>query len=255
MCTVSLRRGAGGLLLTMNRDERMDRAPEEAPRRIPGESDRPSWIAPFDGASGGTWIGVNDRGVAACLLNGYAPADEGMRGRPGVPSRGSIVPRILEDQDGSRPPALREEIDFSAYPSFTLLVVAADGGEIVRWSHGGGIEREPVPEGWSLLTSSSWREPDVALYRRAAFEAWLREGGAGIEGVPLLHLRAEPGQERSAPFMTRTRSATRSITQIHVLPGSGEARLTWWPRPAGGDVDPHHPGASLGLALTAPSPR
>ena len=37
MCTVTLRCGAGALLLTMNRDERYERAPEEAPRRIPGE--------------------------------------------------------------------------------------------------------------------------------------------------------------------------------------------------------------------------
>src|SRR5262245_7611818 len=151
MCTVTVRRGAGELLLTMNRDERLDRAPEEPPRRIPGEVDRPSWMAPFDGATGGTWIGVNDRGVAACLLNGYSPADEALRGTPGVPSRGSIIPRILEDQDGSRPVALRDAIDFSAYPSFTLLVVSADGGEVVHWSHGGRIERAPVGEGWSWL--------------------------------------------------------------------------------------------------------
>jgi len=255
MCTVTVRREGGGLLLTMNRDERMDRAAEEPPRRIPGEVDRPSWIAPFDGATGGTWIGVNDRGVAACILNGYGPLDGGLRGRPGVPSRGSIIPRILEDQDGTGPVALRDAIDFSAYPSFTLLVVAARGGEIVRWSHGEGIAREAVPEGWSVLTSSSWDEPHVARFRREAFASWLASGAVQIEGIPLVHLHVEPGTERSGPFMTREDSATRSITQVRVLPGSGEASLAWWPRVASAAIDPHRPGATLSLPLAAPASR
>ena len=239
----------------MNRDERLDRAAEEPPRRIPGEVDRPSWMAPFDGATGGTWIGVNDRGVAACLLNGYSPADEALRGKPGVPSRGSIIPRILEDQDGSRPVALRDAIDFSAYPSFTLLVVSADGGELVQWSHGGRIEREPVEEGWTLLISSSWREPEVARFRREAFEAWRREGERDVEGLPVLHLLAPRGDERSAPLMTREDAATRSITQVHVAAGAGEAWLRWWPRRQGEVPDPHHPGAVMSLALATPSAR
>ena len=255
MCTVTVRRRPGELVLTMNRDERLDRAPEEPPRRIPGEVDRPSWMAPFDGATGGTWIGVNDRGIAACLLNGYSPADEVLRGRPGVPSRGSIIPRILEDQDGSRPVALRDALDFSAYPSFTLLVVSAEGGELVRWNHGGRIEREPVAEGWTLLTSSSWREPEVAQARRQAFDAWLRDGAGDTEGIPLLHLLSPAGEERSAPLMTRTDSATRSITQVRVAAGTGEAWLRWWPRALGEAPDPHHPAASMSLPLATPSPR
>jgi hypothetical protein len=254
MCTVTVRRGDGGLLLTMNRDERLDRAAEEAPRRIPGEVDRPSWVASFDGASGGTWIGVNDRGVAACLLNGYGPADEKLLGGKGVPSRGSIIPRILEDQDGTAPVALRDAIDFSAYPSFTLLLVSPRGGEIVRWSHGDRISREPVAEGWTLLTSSSWNEPEVARFRRDAFEAWLREGAPEIDGLPRLHLHAPDGQGRSSPFMTREESATRSITHVRVFPETGEARLTWWPRPTGGAIDPRHPAVSLGLPLATVAP-
>jgi len=91
MCTVTLRCGASSLVLTMNRDERLERSPEEAPRLISGDALRPSWLAPFDGASGGTWIGVNERGVASCVLNGYEPADEGLRGDPSVPSRGTIL--------------------------------------------------------------------------------------------------------------------------------------------------------------------
>src|SRR5215831_3504434 len=159
MCTVTLRCGGGSLVLTMNRDERLDRAPEQPPRLIAGDGDRPAWIAPFDGESGGTWIGVSERGVAACVLNGYAESDELLQGKRGVPSRGSLIPRVLEDQDGVGAAALRGAIDLSAYASFTMLVTAAEGGEVVRWRHGGPLEREPVGPGWTLLTSSSWSEP------------------------------------------------------------------------------------------------
>lgn len=249
MCTVTLRCGREGLLLTMNRDERVDRAPEEMPRRIPGDGDRPSWIAPFDGATGGTWIGVNDRGVAACLLNGYAEGDAALRGRPGVPSRGSIVPRFLEDQDGAGPARVRATLDFSAYPSFTLLVVSAAGGEVVRWRHGGGIERETIDPGWTLLTSSSWNEPEVAAFRRRAFDLWRETGEETRGGLPRFQIETAPGDERSSPFMTRTESATRSVTQVRV--GAHDARLRWWPRHGLDPIDPEAPRADISLALSA----
>ena len=252
MCTVTLRCGAGSLLLTMNRDERLDRAPEEPPRLISGDASRPSWLAPFDSASGGTWIGVNQRGVASCVLNGYEPADEGLRTDPSVPSRGSIIPRILEEQDGVGPALLPGALDFSAYPSFTLIVASPDGGEIVRWRRGAGLTREVVPQGLTFLTSSSWNEPDVALWRKRAFDAWRAGGEPDADGVPALHLVVPAGDEATAPFMTREKSATRSVTQVRVDPSRQVVSLVWWPRDGVAPLDLKRPGASLELEL-APS--
>lgn len=236
----------------MNRDERWDRAPEQAPRFIPGEPGRPGWVAPFDSASGGTWIGVNDRGVAACMLNGFAPADRALRGDPSVPSRGSIIPRILEEQGGDGPARVPANLDFSAYPSFTLLVVSAQGGEIVRWEHGGALTTEPVPMGWSFLTSSSWNEPEVTAWRRRAFESWRDAGAPTIHEIPTWHLLAPDGEEASSPFMTRTNAATRSITVVRVDADLASARLVWWPRATSDPIEPEHPGGVLELALVAP---
>lgn len=249
MCTVTLRCGGGSLTLTMNRDERWDRAPEEPPRRIPGEPGRPTWLAPFDSASGGTWIGVNDGGIAACVLNGYAPGDETLFGNPAVPSRGSIIPRILEELDGRGPARLQGAFDFSAYASFTLLVASKDGGEVVRWRHGGELTREAVGAGWLLLTSSSWNEPEVAVWRRRAFEAWLADGEPAVHGLPKFHVHAPPGDEASAPFMTRAKSATRSVTQVRVDAARRTAELIWWPRPGSGTIEPAQPGGVFGLPL------
>jgi hypothetical protein len=235
----------------MNRDERRERAAEQPPRLITGDPERPAWIAPFDGESGGTWIGVSSRGVAACVLNGYAESDEALRGKRGVPSRGSLIPRILEDQEGVGPAVLRGAIDVSAYPSFTLLVATALGGEVVRWRHGGPLERDPIGTGWTLLTSSSWHEPEVAAWRRRAFDDWRAAGERMDLGVPVLHVLAPPGLESSAPFMTREHSATRSITQVRVMPGEdAAAELRWWPRRGADPIDLSSPSSSLVLPLT-----
>ena len=249
MCTVTLRCGAGSLLLTMNRDERFERAPEEAPRRISGDAARPSWLAPFDSGSGGTWIGVNERGVASCVLNGYEPADEGLRGDPSVPSRGSIIPRILEEQDGVGPARLPGGLDFSAYPSFTLLVASPDGGEIVRWRRGTGLTCENVRPGLTFLSSSSWNEPEVSVRRRRAFDAWRAAGEPEQDGLPTLHLVAPAGEEATASFMTRETTATRSITQVRVDSFGQVASLSWWPRHGVAAIDSENPGASLKLEL------
>jgi hypothetical protein len=249
MCTVTLRCGAGSLLLTTNRDERYERAPEQEPRRIPGEPGRPAWLAPFDSASGGTWIGINERGVSSCLLNGYEPDDEALLGNPATPSRGSIIPRILEGQDGGGPVRLPNALDFSAYPSFTLVVASKDGGEIVRWRRGSGLTREEIAPGWTFLTSSSWKEPEVALWRRRVFDAWRAAGEPELNGLPSLHVDAGVGLPEGAVFMTRAESATRSITQVRVDPGSAVASLTWWPRLGRLPIDPAKPAASLTLEL------
>ena len=251
MCTVTLRCGAGALSLTMNRDERYERAPEEPPRRIPGEPGRPAWLAPFDSLSGGTWIGVNECGVVGCVLNGYEPADEALGGAILVPSRGSIIPSILEEQDGLGRAQLPAALDFSAYPSFTLLVASKDGGEIVRWRRGIGLAREVVSQGLTFLTSSSWNAPEVALRRRQAFDAWRAEGEPELHGLPTFHVVTRPGDEGVAPFMTRDVSATRSITSVQVDASRGLTSLTWWPRGHVTAIDPEYPGASLTIPLVA----
>jgi hypothetical protein len=249
MCTVTLRCGAGSLLLTMNRDERLERAPEEPPRRIPGEPGRPSWLAPFDSASGGTWIGVNERGVASCVLNGYEPGDEALRGQPAVPSRGAIIPRILEEQDGVGAARLPEALDFSAYPSLTLLVVSRRGGEIARWRRGEGLGRETVGVGWTFLTSSSWNEPEVEIWRRERFDAWRADGERDDHGIPAVHLAVPDGRETWASFMTRATSATRSVTQIRIDSPGQVARLAWWPRRGAAVIDAASPAAEIALPL------
>ena len=69
--------------------------------------------------------------------------------------------------------------------------------------------------------------------------------------MPTLHLDAPAGGETSAPFMTREKSATRSITQVRVDGSRNVASLLWWPRCGTAVIDPASPGASLELELAS----
>ena len=89
----------------------------------------------------------------------------------------------------------------------------------------------------------------MALWRRGAFDAWLADGQPEVQGLPALHLVARAGEEASAPFMTRERSATRSITQVRVDGPRGAASLTWWPRVAAAPIDPAQSGVLVEFAL------
>jgi hypothetical protein len=115
------------------------------------------------------------------------------------------------------------------------------------------MTREAVSLGWTFLTSSSWNEPEVAVHRAAAYEAWRHEGPRRFAGSPRCICRAPPGEEARSPFMTRDTSATRSITTIRVEPDRAEAKLVWWPRHAASKIDPSVPEPKSASRWLAPS--
>ena len=69
MCTLVLLRRPGHpwpLLLAANRDEMVDRPWAPPGRHWP---DRPEVVAGLDRTAGGSWLGLNDHGVVAAILN------------------------------------------------------------------------------------------------------------------------------------------------------------------------------------------
>jgi uncharacterized protein with NRDE domain len=85
MCTVVILRRPGHawpLLLAANRDEMKDRPWQPPARHWP---DRPQVVAGLDELAGGTWLGLNDDGLAAGVLNrrGSLGPELDMRSRAG----------------------------------------------------------------------------------------------------------------------------------------------------------------------------
>src|SRR6185295_1626446 len=95
MCTVVLLSRPGHawpVLIGANRDEMVDRAWDPPARHW---ADRPEVIAGRDRLAGGSWLGINDHGVVACVLNRRHTLGPDAHKR----SRGELVLEALDHAD------------------------------------------------------------------------------------------------------------------------------------------------------------
>ena len=118
MCTVIVSINPGHrwpLLIAANRDERLDR-PWQAPGRH--WSDHPQIVGGRDGLGGGSWLAVNDKGVAAAVLNrvgSLGPA-------PGKRTRGDLpLVGLSHDTAGAAAEAVAS-LDAGAMRSYNMVV-------------------------------------------------------------------------------------------------------------------------------------
>lgn len=161
MCTVVLLRRPGHawpLLLAANRDERVDRAWDPPARHWP---DRAEVVAGRDREAGGTWLGVNDHGVVAAVLN-----RSGSLGRVADKrSRGELPLDALDFEDAAGAADALANLDAGAYRSFNLIVAdARDAFWVKGEAHGAAVVAR-APEGVSVLTAHDLN--DVAASPRA----------------------------------------------------------------------------------------
>jgi hypothetical protein len=150
MCTVVLLRRPGAtwpLLLAANRDELQSRPWRPPARHWP---ERPDVVAGLDVQAGGSWLGVNDDGVVAAVLN--RPGSLGPAA--GKRSRGELVLEALDHADAAAAAAALADLDPDAYRPFNLLV--ADNRDAFWLRHAGGL-----PSFGFRTTSGTWREVDT----------------------------------------------------------------------------------------------
>ena len=155
MCTVVFLRRPDHrwpLLLAANRDEMADRPWQKPGRYWP---DRPEVTAGRDQLAGGSWLGVNDTGVAAGILN----RKDSLGPDPALRSRGELVLEALDHADAIQAAEALAELDPHSYRSFNLFV--ADNREKLvlkpASSYGGhhvwlGIETEQ--ERWEEIIAT-----------------------------------------------------------------------------------------------------
>src|SRR5207248_2606717 len=118
MCTLVILRRPNHdwpVIIGANRDEMIDR-----PAKPPGRhwADRAEVVAGLDLLAGGSWLGINDWGVAAAILNRHGslgPAD-------GLRSRGELVLEALDHADAAAAAAALSQLNTAAYRSFNLIV-------------------------------------------------------------------------------------------------------------------------------------
>jgi uncharacterized protein with NRDE domain len=163
MCTVVFLRRPDHhwpLILAANRDEM-----EGRPWRPPGRHwpDRPDVVAGMDELAGGSWLGINDTGVVAGVLN----RKDSLGPDPDLRSRGELVLEALDHVDAVDAAKALAELSPAAWRSFNLFVADNRDAYWLR-SLGPGsdqVELKEIPEGISMLTAWDLNAPASARTR------------------------------------------------------------------------------------------
>lgn len=210
MCTLTWIALERGYELYFNRDEKLTRAPGLPPRRF--ASAARAWIAPGDPDGGGTWIGVNDRGLTLALLNGYKRADDAARAWR---SRGLLVQELLELADVPAFEARLRALDLNPYRSFTLFAVDPTCAARAATWDGSVLTFESHASAGAPLCSSSLDPTGAARARRELFASW-RAQARSVDRALLARFHASHLPERGAlsPCMHRADAQTQSFTRV-----------------------------------------
>lgn len=151
MCTIVLLRRPGHgwpLMLAANRDEMLTRGTLPPGCHWP---DQPQVIAGRDLEAGGTWLGLNDRGLVAAISNrrGSLGPARGMR------SRGELPLKVLAHDSAARAAADLGELDAGLYRPFNLVIAdCRDAFWLCKREGVAAIDCTAIPEGLSMLTAA-----------------------------------------------------------------------------------------------------
>lgn len=216
MCTVTIvpfGDSTRGFRMACNRDESHDRAPAYPP--IKSEADGVRYIMPVDPISRGTWVAVNEHGLALTVLNYNLPDPPTGRDK----SRGDVIPSLLSATTIKEVVSRLSSIDRERMMPFRL--VGCDGESVMLWRSTEPAEKveisvwddEPV-----MWTSSGLGDHLVEQPRREVFDTLFGEN------IPLsfaeyqheFHCHQWPDQQHLSVCMHREDARTVSYTTVEV---------------------------------------
>ena len=209
------------VLIGANRDEMVDRPSKPPGRHWP---DRPEVIAGLDMLAGGSWLGINDWGVAAAVLNRHGSLGPS----PDRRSRGELVLEALDHADATAAAEALSDLDPEAYRTFNLIVADESHAFWLRHAGGPGIELSPLKDGLSMIAAGdlddlATRRLELAL---PAFRAWPtpdpdHDDWFGWQSL-LGSTRAPPNEPATAAMRFRTGGYGTVSSALIALPARGE---------------------------------
>ncbi len=225
MCTLSIipiQVGSDiGIRLVFNRDERRAR-PAAAPPQQRRFGERAA-LLPIDAVSGGTWIAVNDAGLAMMLLNVNPPA-AALHASPSLSlptsprkSRGHIIPALLHQSTVDA--AVQQALSLRAadYPAFRLIIASTCGS--IELASDGSVIRcgaAVLPGRLGMFTSSGLGDHRVDPPRRKLFEQMLGDGRHCPRTQDAFHQHQWPDRAHLSVNMIRpdARTVSRAIVEL-----------------------------------------
>lgn len=221
MCTLTWVGHPDGFEVFFNRDELRTRRPGLPP--AVGQHRGTAFVAPRDGDHGGTWLGVNEHGVAVALLNHYPPEPPEPVADP--TSRGHLVIDMLDCQHAGAVASRLQTMSLAAYRPFFLAALDRAYPPIVRAWDGSELHRL---SGEMPVTTSSFDTAAVVHNRRQVF-ARLRDehGPPAADWLVEYHRSHEPARDAYAVCMHRPDAHTMSFSRIRV--DARRVRFRYWP--------------------------
>lgn len=227
MCTATWLIEDDGYQVFFNRDERRTRGEARPPTLAAVSGVR--FIAPIDADAGGTWIGVNERGLTLGLLNAWQVPDRALA--PGVDfrSRGLLVRDALGLSSVDDVRAHLERDGLAHTRGFRLAAFAVgDAPRLFVWNGEALVEEAPV----APLSSSSL-DHGGAESARSSLLASMRAAGrlemAGARVLEAFHASHAPARGPHSPCMHR--DDARTVSASHVTVGRDTVRLRYAPGP------------------------
>ncbi|MEX0692977.1 MAG: NRDE family protein [Rhodospirillales bacterium] len=159
MCTVVISRQPDSpwpVIIAANRDEMSNRLWRPPARHW---DDHPHVIAGIDEEAGGTWMGLNDDGLLAAVLN--RPGSLGpVKGKR---SRGELPLEALSHAEATEAARAIAHLDGRAYRSFNMLIADARDAFWVRSTGDAAkVDMMPVSTGISMLTANDLNDQQSA---------------------------------------------------------------------------------------------
>jgi hypothetical protein len=239
MCTVTVVPARDTIRLACNRDELRSR-PAALPPRIQQFGQHRA-VLPVDPTAGGTWVAVNDAGLALALLN--VNAKKLPFAMPTAPqSRGKIIPALLQADTPLSAAFSALRLDPAQYAPFRLLLVnSREGVELrsdgtrIRLVWRLGLTRP------QLFTSSGLGDQAVEAPRRQLFSEFFGRPGDPLAQQDAFHRHRWPDRPHLSVCMER--QDARTVSHTVVCLGQDRVTLTYHP-----DA-PDRPAEAVALTL------
>jgi len=147
LCSIILIKEKDSFLIATNRDELLDR-PSEEPEIRQGKVLKN--FSPRDTLKGGTWLGVNEKGVFVGITNRFTPQTN-----KDLKSRGEVPYLALDCATPSEAISKMLLLEAKDYNPFHLVLVNTNEA-LIFWSDGQKFHTESLKEGVHIVTESSF---------------------------------------------------------------------------------------------------
>ena len=210
MCTISFVPNPQGFYLGMNRDESLLRA-VALPPEMHRTGSRAS-IYPRE-PGGGTWIGVNDVGLALALINWHViPAQREIR----VISRGLVVKALLAAENIAQSYSALNAVPLHQMPPFRLIAIALRDRSIAefRWNQDQLRVIKPLWTKQHWFSSGSDEAMVQAKRAEVCQKEWQKSDAGSLPWLRRLHQSHLPKPKVLSICMHSENAATVSYTEI-----------------------------------------